>query len=157
MDNMTTYLPILQALQTSGVAYRVIGTWALKAYFPVPLQDYVLQDCDIAIAPDLANIRKAIEVLEQNAWRVTVWDEPVPTDVFDAFWVGKYYLRGRQASLVLDLAYECALAWDALATSPTWFEGVPLASIPNILALKRAKAIDKGNLEAFEKWLDIFM
>jgi hypothetical protein len=152
---MKAYLPILQAMHTSGVAYRAIGTWALKAYFPTELQDYVLQDCDIAISPTIENIRKAIEVLEQNAWDVTVWDAPVPVGAGEAFFQGKYYIRGRQASLVLDLAHECVVDWAEVVTSPTLYEGVPLASILHILTMKRAKATEKGTLDAFQKLLDI--
>ena len=138
---MEEYLPILRSLHALGVKLAVIGTWALKAYFPEKMRDYVLQDCDLVLATEEANIRLAIAILNQKSWTTTVWEEHVDAGTPSPEFVGKYYVRAKQANLVLDLTYECKLDWQQMEAGIQWKLGLPLASLDNIVQLKRAKGL----------------
>lgn len=152
-DKMEDYLSILQVLQREGVQYCVIGTWALKVYFPQEMKDYVLRDCDIVLSSSINNLHKAISVLKQENWQVTLWNEPIPLEANDTFFLGKYYIRAKKEDFVLDLTYEPKISWKELATSISYVLDIPLASIEHILILKRKKAIDAGTLDAFQNFL----
>jgi len=152
---MEEYLPVLQALQKADITYRVIGTWALKACFPIEMKHYQIHDCDLILLPSLENICRSIKILKQNNWVVTVWEQPVPADADATFFKGKFYIRGRQKSLVLDLIYECVIPWEDLVDIETLFLGIPLASVAHILALKRLKATEQKTLDAFQYLLNI--
>ena len=136
---MEDYLPILRSLHHQGVNFAAIGTWALKGYFPEKLQHYVLQDCDIVLAPEEGNIRVAISVLNVNGWATTVWDESVDAGTPSLEFVGKYYVRAKQKDLVLDLTYECLLDWQEIQASRQMLMGLPFASLAHIALLKRTK------------------
>jgi hypothetical protein len=136
---MENYLPILRSLHHHGVNFAAIGTWALKGYFPEKLQHYVLQDCDIVLAPEEKNIRLAISVLNANAWATTVWDQSMDAGTPSPEFVGKYYVRAKQKDLVLDLTYECLLDWQEIQASRQLRMGLPFASLAHIALLKRTK------------------
>jgi hypothetical protein len=148
---MEEYLPILEELQNSNVTYKVIGTWALKAYYPKEMQDYSILDCDLVLFPSLENIYEAIKILTENNWTVTVWEQPIPLNAPHKFFEGKFYMRGKQKSLILDLIYECIIPWEDLYISENWISGIPLASISNILPLKKLKASEQNTLDDFRK------
>ena len=141
---MEAYLPILQSLSAAGIAYCTIGTWALRAYFPLEMQDYVLQDCDVLLEPGWENVRHAISVLQEKGWQVTVWEQDLDANVTAAFLQGKFYLRARLAALTLDLTYECAsIQWQAIEAEMAMWQRLPLASIRHIAVLKRLKSTPK--------------
>ncbi|HEX2900399.1 MAG TPA: hypothetical protein VHS96_11830, partial [Bacteroidia bacterium] len=94
---MESYLPILHSLSALGVRFAVIGTWALRAYFPTEMKDYQLHDCDLVLDPAGENILEAIRILDEKGWNVTSWDEPVHADVEGSLLSGRFYLRARKA------------------------------------------------------------
>jgi hypothetical protein len=146
---MEDYLPILQLLHSSGVQFAAIGTWALKVYFPDKMADYVLHDCDVVLAPDLENVRRAIRVLRAAGWEVTSWDEPVFPDAAAAALNGRFYLRAFSGPLTLDLTYECLIDWDTMKQGITLQASVPLASVKDIFTLKLQQGTEKGDLAAY--------
>jgi hypothetical protein len=150
---MESYLPILQNLTQHKVQYVVIGTWALKALFPKTMQHYEIHDCDIVLLPTHKNIRKAIEVITQARWQASVWNVLISSEVEAHFLVGKFYVRAQNENLVLDMTYECALNWDILTKDIILYHHIPLASIENILILKRLKAQENDTLPALEEFV----
>jgi hypothetical protein len=136
---MEDYLPILRSLRLAGVNYAVIGTWALKAYFPAKMADYELHDCDVVLAPDEPNVRLAIAVLTAQLWEVRIWEELVDAGTPSPDLVGKYYMRARQGNLVLDLTYECIIEWPQMAAQRANIADVWLAAVGDIAELKRSK------------------
>jgi hypothetical protein len=136
---MEDYLPVLRCLHLAGVNYAVIGTWALKAYFPAKMADYVLHDCDVVLAPDEANVRLAVQILNAEGWETRVWDECVDAGSSSADFVGKYYVRAKQHELVLDLTYECLIAWPHMNAHRLLVDGRWLASVGDVATLKRWK------------------
>jgi hypothetical protein len=136
---MEDYLPILRALSDAGVEYAAIGTWALKAYFPAKMADYLLHDCDVVLAPDAANVRLTIAVLTAQHWEVCIWGELVDARTPASDFVGKYYMRAMQGNLVLDLTYECIIEWAQMASQKTNIAGVCMAAVCDIVQLKRCK------------------
>ncbi len=136
---MEDYLPILRSLHRSGVNYAVIGTWALKAYFPDAMGEYALHDCDLVLAPDEANVRRAIAALNAEGWETRVWDECVDAGSSSADFIGKYYVRAKHGDLVLDLTYECMIDWAQMEATRMLFDRLWLASVTDIATLKRLK------------------
>lgn len=151
---MEAYIPALQSLVGEGVEFAIIGTWALKVHFPVAMRDYVIRDCDIVLQPTEENLRRAVRVLRGDGWRVTAWEEEVWDDFSGGDLAGKYYLRARFGELTLDATFECQIPWEAMAAGIDWRDGLPLASIKDILDLKRRKAVDAGQVEETEEFIE---
>lgn len=136
---MEDYLPILRALHLANVSYAVIGTWALKAYFPDAMREYALHDCDLVLAPEQGNIGLAIAVLNAQGWEARVWGELIDQQVSSVEFEGKYYVRAQQGDLVLDLTYECMIDWDEMEANRGIWNGLWLASVTDLATLKRIK------------------
>ena len=136
---MEEYLPILRSLHLAGENYAVIGTWALKVYFPELMREYALHDCDVVLAPDEANVRRAIAALNAQGWETSVWDECVDAGSPSTDFVGKYYVRAKQGELVLDLTYECMIDWAQMGPARVLTDRLWLASVTDIATLKRLK------------------
>jgi hypothetical protein len=145
---MEDYLPILRSLADAGVEFAAIGTWALKVYFPEKMKDYVLHDCDVVLAPDLGNVRLAIDLLIENGWETSIWGECVDANVSPSMLSGKYYVRAIAGDLRLDLTYECAISWIKMQSSIVHHLGTPLASISNIMQLRKLKFEAQGGTDA---------
>lgn len=143
---MEAYLPILRSLKEGGVEYAVIGTWALKAYFPEQMQAYAVHDCDVVLQPDWGNVRLAVRILIHMGWEVSVWGQSVDAQFSVGDVAGKFYLRAGKDALSLDAIYECPLAWDRMAAARMSLLGMPLAAMEHIAELKWMKAREHGNL-----------
>lgn len=141
---MEAYLPVLRLLVEADVRLALIGTWALKAYFPDEMRDYVLRDCDAVLEPSLENVRRAIGTLLQAGWPPMLWGEPVDAQVGAERLQGKFYLRAERDELCLDLTYECPIGWGELVAGCEWRNGVPLAAANHIWHLKALKAQGMG-------------
>jgi hypothetical protein len=135
------YASTLRGLHAAGLPFVVIGTYALRAYYPEALSDYALPDCDLVIAPD--HLNPAIAFLLPRGWALHLWEAPVTGPLAPEEAAGKFYLRARKGGHTLDLTYECALPWpEILALSRVWL-GIPLADLSHIQALKRLKGSPK--------------
>lgn len=108
------------------------------------MKDYQLHDCDLVLDPAGENILEAIRILDEKGWNVTSWDEPVHADVEGSLLSGRFYLRARKADRVLDLTYECAIPWEEMKSGIVLDGGLPLASVAQIVTLKRLKAGEKN-------------
>lgn len=150
---MEDYLPILESLRQAGVAYAAIGTWALKVYFPEKMADYTLHDCDIVLAPTEDNVRLAIQVLQQQGWQTMVWGNAVDAGTDFAELAGKYYVRATSGEWVVDMTYECAIDWSAMAGELQFLHGLPVAALAHIFALKRRKEGHAGEADALARRL----
>lgn len=150
---MEAYIPILRAFVGEDVEFAIIGTWALKVHFPEAMGDYVIHDCDLVVRPVEENVRRAVKVLLSANWKVTAWEEEVGESISMPDLVGKYYLRARTGELTLDATYECPIAWEDMEKGIEWRNGLPLASVEDILQLKRLKARDAGTVEATEEFI----
>lgn len=131
------YASLLQHLQRAGLPFAVIGTYALRAYYPDALRDYALPDCD-AVLPDSA-LNPAIGLLLRAGWQLSLWGEPVLGPVNAAEANGKFYLRARQGAHTLDLTYECPIAWADMGPGRVMAGGIPYAALAHVVALKRLK------------------
>ena len=153
-SDMEAYFPILNALHEAKVEFAIIGTWALKLYFPFKMADYELNDCDLVMDPSIKNIRKAIKVLKADEWQVKVWEDEVTEIVKWAELKGKYYLRATKDALRLDLTYENNLVpWPVMVGTIQWRCELPLAHLINVKFLKEMKGSPK-DLETLELLFD---
>lgn len=131
------YAPLLQHLQRAGLPFAVIGTYALRAYYPAAMRDYTLPDCD-AVLPDTA-LNAAISILLRAGWQLSLWEEPVHGPVNATEANGKFYLRARRDGHTLDLTYECPIAWAEMGPARVVADGIPYAALAHVVALKRLK------------------
>lgn len=131
------YAATLRALHAAGLPFVVIGTYALRAYYPAALADYALPDCDLVIAPD--HLNPAIACLLPLGWALSIWDVPVLGPLHAAEAEGKFYLRARKGADTLDLTYECVLPWPEMQAQRQVWQGIPWADLAHIKALKRIK------------------
>lgn len=146
---MKEYISILQQLYRADVMYVAMGTWALKYYFTTQMKDYVLQDCDIVLAPTLNNLHKAIQVLQAENWETTVWNENIPLNAPQDFFQGKYYIRAKKGSLILDMTYEYAIDWETLWACAIETKQISIASVLHILMLKYEKIKEKEDITVY--------
>lgn len=135
------YASTLKSLHAAGLPYVVIGTYALRIYFPEALRDYQVPDCDLVLCAE--DLNHAIELLLAEGWALTIWEEAVfgPVSAEDA--AGKFYLRARRADATMDLTYECVLPWPGIQARRIIWQGIPLAALVDIVALKRIKGQPK--------------
>ncbi|MFN8395589.1 MAG: hypothetical protein U0176_13195 [Bacteroidia bacterium] len=150
---MEAYISILEALVGEGVEFAVIGTWALKVHFPEAMRDYPVHDCDLVIRPEEENVRVAVRALRSQGWKVTVWERELGPEFVIADLGGKFYLRSRKEELTVDLTFECPIPWYEMAAGIEWWNGLPLASVGDILDLKRRKAREAGTVEETEGFI----
>lgn len=151
---MEDYLPILNALAAAGVEHAMIGTAALKLHFPTKMADYALKDCDLVLAPDEKNVLLAIAVLRAEQWEVFSWEKPVFPNATMQELTGRFYLRATKGALMLDLTYECRIPWEEMVVGRLSHGGLQLASVNDILELKRQQGVEKGDLSAYQAMLD---
>lgn len=141
---MENYRDTLLQLSEAGARYALIGTCALKAYFPDLFQDYALQDCDVLIDPDPANIECVVGVLIEIGWQVHAWRMPVRLPLKIAEIEGKIYLRATLYEGVLDMTFECPyIPWPEVAAQTHWREGLAYATLNHVLLLKQIKGSPK--------------
>ena len=144
MKDINAYLPILKVFKEHQLHFLLMGTWALKWTYPKLMEQYEVTDCDLLIKNSQSSIINSITLLKANGWTVSVWEEEIDAGVTATFLKGKYYLRAQQASLVLDLTYECSLfSWPTLWSSKIEVKGMPVAGLSHMLALKKEKGRDK--------------
>lgn len=131
------YASLLQHLHAQGLPFAVIGTYALRAYYPAEMRDYALPDCD-AVLPDTA-LNSAISMLLHAGWQLSLWEEPVLGPVSAAEASGKFYLRARRDGHTLDLTYACPITWADMGPARVVADGIPYAALAHVVALKRLK------------------
>ncbi|GAA4023208.1 hypothetical protein GCM10022409_03790 [Hymenobacter glaciei] len=131
------YLRTLHQLVAAGVPFGVWGTFALRQHCPT-LPRRLVADCDLLLPPDPAILNTLTNVLQAGGWRVTLWEWPVSPPLLATELRGKYYLRARQASAVLDCTYENdRLDWPAFWANCEWQHGLPLLKPTAIMRQKR--------------------
>jgi hypothetical protein len=90
------------------------------------------------------NLNKLAKVLEALHWRLYLWEEsvsyPLPLEKLP----GKYYLRAKQQEAIVDLTYECEyISWSEFEKRSSCIEGIPVASVDQILHLKKVRNREK--------------
>lgn len=127
------YLRTLRQLVAAGLPFVGLGTFALRRQCPA-LPRRLVADCDLQFPPDAAVLTRLTELLQADAWRVTLWEEPVQLPLTSAALAGKYYLRARRAGAVLDCTYENVyLSWPETLAASYCYEGLPQLRIAVIL------------------------
>ena len=130
------YLHTLHRLVAAGVPFGILGTFALRRYYPT-LPRRLVADCDLLLPPDPLALNTLTNLLQASDWRVTLWEQPVVLPLQAANLAGKYYLRARQAGAVLDCAYENDyLSWPEFQAECQWHQGLPLLAPAAILRQK---------------------
>lgn len=138
------YREILQQFSNNGVDYVAIGTWALKHAFPEKMKEYRIKDCDILIKLNISTIRTLIKILENNSWKVTLWEKAINEDIKIEDLNGKYYLRAKKDCCVMDITYESQyISWIDLLRESLQIENCTIASLHHILSLKKIKGTEK--------------
>lgn len=141
---MQEYFDILKVFNENQIEYLIIGTYALKIYFPEKMNDYKINDCDILIENDIHEIQILIKLLIKFDWQVEVWNIAIDESVEAEFLKGKYYIRALKDDLCIDISYEYPLiSWENIHGNKSELNEFPLASINDIFLLKKAKGTAK--------------
>jgi hypothetical protein len=141
---MKMYREILQQFSNNGVNYVAIGTWALKHAFPEKMKEYRVNDCDIFIKHNISTIRTLIKILDDNIWKVSLWEKVIDEDIKIEDLKGKYYLRAKKDDCVMDITYESQyISWIDLLRESSQIKNCTIASLHHILSLKRIKGTEK--------------
>jgi hypothetical protein len=106
------------------------------------LAHYALPDCDIVLDPAQANIELAFACLQSEGWQMELWGEVLGEAPKEEALKGKFYLRALQNDLTLDMTYECLIEWEETMRGIILEDGLPWASIDDVLKLKRMKGKD---------------
>lgn len=139
-----TYESILQVISMHSIPYVVIGTWALKKYYPDQLHSYKIHDCDIHIRNSHEDVSRLIVLLKKYGWTVKLWGEEVVNTVSEKELKGKFYLRAEYEALQLDITFENDyMNWSELSTNSVMERDVTYASVETIMFLKRCKGTEK--------------
>jgi hypothetical protein len=156
------YLEVLHRLLARGVAFAVIGSFALRLHMgelgdelgdapgrePVP-------DCDLVVDPAPGNLQRWAATLVEEGWALELWGQPVSPPLELEHLRGKYYVRARKGALVIDGTYELdLLPVHELLARASPFQGLPVADLDTVLALKRSRGTPR-DLEAVtqvERW-----
>jgi hypothetical protein len=139
MREEESYAHQLKTLAVEGIRFWCIGTYALKLLQPALWEGYVLHDADIVLEHSEGNIRNFIQIMRKAGWSVSVWNEPVTESVDLNFLKGKFYLRSTRESLTIDATFECPIAYPEMESRGQMLEGVPLAHLDHIMALRALK------------------
>lgn len=147
------YLDVLRSLVRARIRYVVVGNFGLELF----LRDaFALEvnDCDVVLGASKANLERAVVTLAERGWDVRAGGELVPKRAGDGLvdveaLAGKSRLVATRDKLSLDLLYEPkTLGWERITYAVADIEGVPVAAIETILALKDKSADEADRMLA---------
>lgn len=137
------WLSTVQALCAAGVPLVVIGSWALQLHGRLPA-GYLVPDADLVLPAQQQALHAAARVLQTLGWQLWLWQQPLTAvppleQVLDAF-----YLRARREGQVIDLTFAGLQPdYPALAAQASLIQGIPVASLAQVLQLKRQRASER--------------
>jgi hypothetical protein len=149
-----SYLEALSRLRERGVAFAVIGSFALRLHMDA-LDSEPVPDCDLVVDPEPNNLQRWAATLAEEGWALEVWGQPVSPPLELEHLRGKYYVRARKGALVIDGAYELdLLGVHELLTRSSPLHGLPVAELDAVLALKRSRGTprDLEVVAQVERW-----
>ena len=145
------YLRTLHQLVAAHVPFGGLGTFALRQQCPA-LPRRLVADCDLLLPPYPDALNALTARLQAAGWRVTLWEQPVELPLRATDLAGKYYLRARQASAVLDCAYENDfLSWPEFWANCRWHHGLPLLT-PAAILRQKAQVGRPADLAVLRWW-----
>lgn len=136
MPDLRDYLATLRDLAASGAPFVIIGSCALELH-GVALAELGPKDCDVAC--DAARIAPLVEALAAAGWDLRVWGEPLRRPLDPAQIAGKFYVRATRGACSLDLDHELPVPFAAMWADHLVRDGLPLATLEHIVALKRLR------------------
>lgn len=137
------YIQTLQDFSLEQVEYAVIGTFGLLLH-GFSADDYLVNDCDLILGEGEENLKRAWQIVNRVGWQTYLWEKrlhrfPPPQER-----KGKYYIRARKESAMMDLCFE----YEEIDV-PGWLERkkridqVLVADSADIIELKRKNDRDK--------------
>lgn len=133
-----SYDAILQKFSESELTYCLIGTLGFS-YLGYDLGEYIVKDCDLVISRADGSLQRAVEILQQERWRLTVWQAPLLMPLDDEQLQGKYYVRALKDDLTVDLLYEHdVFSIENILYSATICRNVKVAPKEILVELKQA-------------------
>lgn len=145
MDNV--YLEILSSLVSSKLNFVVMGTYGLRLHSE-KLRSLPIKDCDLALENTLSNINIFIEIALNLGWKVELWGQNITSHLDYSTLNGKFYLRAKKGQYLVDATYELnIISFETFLSDSEIIQGVPVASIKNIIDLKR-KVGRKSDIES---------
>jgi hypothetical protein len=148
------YLEVLHRLREQGVTFAVIGSFALRLHMDA-LGHEPVPDCDLVVDPAPAMLQRWAATLAEEGWALEVWGQPVSPPLEPEHLQGKYYVRARKGALVIDGSYELdLLPVRELLAGATVIQGLPVADLDTVLALKRSRGTprDLEVVAQVERW-----
>jgi hypothetical protein len=148
------YLEVLHRLRERGVSFAVIGSFALRLHMDA-LDREPVPDCDLVVDPAPDNLQRWAVLLAEEGWALEVWGQPVSPPLELEHLRGKYYVRARKGAWVLDGTYELdPLPVHELLARTTVLQGLPVADLDTVLALKRSRGTprDLEVVAQVERW-----
>jgi hypothetical protein len=148
------YLEVLHRLRERGVAFAILGSFALRLYLDM-LDGEPVPDCDVFLDPAPDNLQRWAATLAEEGWELAVWDEPVSPPLDLEHLRGKYYVRAKKGVLVIDGTYEHdTVELARCVTEATLVRGLCVMNLDTVLKLKRERGTQR-DLEAVaqvERW-----
>jgi len=148
------YLEVLRQLREREVAFAVIGSFALRLHLDA-LDREPVPDCDLVVDPAPDNLQRWAATLAEEGWALAIWDQPVSPPLDLEHLRGKYYVRARKGALVIDGTFELErLPVHELLARATAVQGLPVADLDTVLALKRSRGTprDLEVVAQVERW-----
>jgi len=148
------YLDVLHRLKAAGVAFALTGSLALRLYMDA-LAGEPVPDCDLFLDPEPDNLQRWARFLVEDGWALAVWNVPVPLPLDLEALRGRYYVRARKDTGVMDGTYEHdTLSPRAVVAGARLLGGLPVMDLETLLALKRGRGTprDLEHLAQVEHW-----
>lgn len=132
------YRRTLHRLASHHLPFCVIGSFALYLHDPA-LPRRLVHDCDLLLPDDPALLNAVAGHLQHAGWQLTLWEVPCRLPLTAAELAGKYYLRARLHTAVLDCSYaNVQLSWAACLRHTQQQQGLPVLAPAEVLRAKMA-------------------
>src|SRR6218665_2902700 len=116
---------------------------------------WCVADCDLFLDPEPDNLQRWARFLVEDGWALAVWNVPVPLPLDLEALRGRYYVRARKDTGVMDGTYEHdTLSPRAVVAGARLLGGLPVMDLETLLALKRGRGTprDLEHLAQVEHW-----
>jgi hypothetical protein len=148
------YLEVLHRLRERGVAFAVTGSLALRLYMD-ELDGEPIPDCDLFLEPAPENLQCWAATLVEEGWTLELWGERISPPLELEHLRGKYYLRAKKGTQVIDGTYEHdTVPMARFLAEAKQVQGLPVTDLDMLLALKRerGKPRDLEQVAQVERW-----
>ncbi|ATB33185.1 hypothetical protein [Melittangium boletus] len=148
------YLDVLHRLKARGVSFALTGSFALRLSMDA-LAGEPVPDCDLFLDPEPDNLQRWARILVEDGWALAVWNVPVSLPLDLESLRGRYYVRARKDTAVMDGTYEHdTLSPREVVAGARLLGGLPVMDLETLLALKRERGTprDLEQVRQVEHW-----